>query len=99
MSKKGKKFIPILIILLVFVVLYLLSLWGHQVKRNVGTVVGNTAGNLYNKGLFCELDGTVYFANAYDGYALYSMNSDETNLKKLKSSVSSYLNADDNYLY
>lgn len=52
MSKKSKNFIPILIILLVFVFLYLLSLWGHQVKRNDGTVVGNTAGNLYNKGLF-----------------------------------------------
>ncbi len=99
MSKKSKNFIPLLIILLVFVFLYLLSLWGHQVKRNDGTVVGNTAGNLYNKGLFCELDGIVYFANAYDGYALYSMNSDETNMKKLKSSVSSYLNADENYLY
>ena len=28
-------------------------------------VIGNTAGNLLNKGLFCESDGVVYFANPY----------------------------------
>ena len=45
--------------------------------------VGNTAGNLYNSGLFCEYDGTVYFSNAADNGALYSMNVDETEVKKL----------------
>lgn len=99
MSKKSKKIILLFILLLVFISLCLLNMWGHQVKRNNGIVVGNTAGNLYNKGLFCEFDDTVYFANAYDGYALYSMRSDESEIKKLKSSVSSYLNADENYLY
>ena len=27
---------------------------------------GNTAGNLNNKGLFCEQNGIVFFSNAYD---------------------------------
>lgn len=99
MSKKGKKIILLILIIVVIAALYLISFLSHRVKTNDGNVVGNTAGNLYNQGLFCEFGDTVYFANAYDGYALYAMNSDETNVRKLKNSVSSYLNADENYIY
>ena len=67
-------------------------------KNPVGTV-GNTAGNLYNKGLFCENDGLVYFANAYDSNALYVMRSDESEMKKLISTEVSSINADGKYLY
>lgn len=67
-------------------------------KNPVGTV-GNTAGNLYNKGLFCENDGLVYFANAYDSNALYVMRPDESEVKKLVSTEVSSINADGKYLY
>ena len=45
-------------------------------RYNDGYVNGNTAGNLYNEGYFCEKDGIVYFANPADNYCLYSMNPD-----------------------
>ncbi|MCM1339984.1 MAG: DUF5050 domain-containing protein, partial [Muribaculaceae bacterium] len=50
-------------------------------------------------GLFCENDGYVYFANAYDGNALYSMKPDETEMKKLIYTEVSSINADGKFLY
>ncbi|MBR4026418.1 MAG: DUF5050 domain-containing protein [Lachnospiraceae bacterium] len=66
---------------------------------NEDYVNGNTAGNLYNKGMMCESDGIIYFANPNDSNHLYSMNSDGTNLKKITSDTPNYINADDNYIY
>ncbi len=50
---------------------------------NDENVVGNTPGNLYNGGLFLELDGTVYFSNPLNHDCMYSMTPSETNLKEL----------------
>ena len=60
---------------------------------------GNTAGNSYNDGLFCEYDGVVYFSNPYDGGALYSMNPDESGVHKLSAVSVSHLNAGGSYLF
>lgn len=67
-------------------------------KNPVGTV-GNTAGNLYNGGLFCEDDGYVYFANPYDGDAMYRMKPDETAMEKLISTEVGSINAAGKYIY
>lgn len=94
----------IIIICVVFLILICagIGIVNHQNKKvpknPVGTV-GNTAGNLYNNGLFCENDGYVYFANAYDNNALYSMRPDESEMKKLISTEVSSINADGKYLY
>jgi len=69
------------------------------VPKNPSGTIGNTAGNLYNDGIFCENDGKVYFANPYDGYALYSMNPDETEIKRVISTAVSSINADGKHLY
>jgi hypothetical protein len=60
---------------------------------------GNTAGNIFNGGLFCEQDGKIYFSNHNDNGALYVMNSDCTNIKKVISDKAVNINADENYLY
>lgn len=70
-----------------------------RIPMNDDYTVGNTPGNLNNGGYFCEMDGKVYFANAYDNFGLYSMNSDETELQKLNSGAVSSINAAGNYLY
>ncbi len=70
-----------------------------KTRFNESYVNGNTAGNLYNSGLFCEHGGTVFFANPSDGYKLYSMNTDGTGLKKISDDVANYINADDHYIY
>lgn len=96
-----------IIILTAIVIAFLLLLTGTVVLSRTysgvrpvpeGTV-GNTAGNSYNDGLFCEYNGVVYFSNPYDGGALYSMNPDESNIQKLSSASVSHLNAGGNYLF
>lgn len=84
------------VILALLIVLIVLS---TRIPLNDESTVGNTAGNLNNSGYFCEHDGRIYFANAYDNYSLYSMNPDETDIKKLHGGSSSYINAGGNYLY
>lgn len=71
----------------------------NRIPENPSDTVGNTAGNLYNGGLFCERDGYVYFANPYDSDTLYGMNADESDIKKLVAVSVSSLNADDNFIY
>lgn len=61
--------------------------------------VGNTTGNIYNGGLFCEQDGKIYFSNDYDGSSLYVMSSFCTNSKKLSADIPAFINADENYIY
>ncbi len=70
-----------------------------ETKMNQGYVNGNTAGNLYNGGLFCENNGVIFFSNPSDGGKLYCMDSNGNNLKKLSNDVATYINADDNYVY
>lgn len=80
-----------------------LSVYFHSKSKNTiyntFYVNGNSAGNLYNAGLFCENNGCVFFANPDDHNALYSMNSDGSNLQKLSNDSATYINADNNYIY
>lgn len=77
-----------------------ISYFNNRVKMNPAGTIGNTAGNLYNSGLFCEYDGTVYFSNPADNGALYSMNADESKVKKLNTlKVQNILAAGDNLYY
>ncbi len=61
--------------------------------------VGNTTGNLYNDGLFCEYKGYVYFANPQDEYSLYRMKSDGTEVEKLHDNTVSYIQVVNDYIY
>ena len=97
-----KKRLPIIIIAVFVVVFAGLGFYSHQknkIKYNTSYVNGNTAGNLYNAGLFCEKNGTVYFANPDDDYRLYSMDTNGNHLKKLSYDRVMYINADDHYVY
>ncbi len=71
----------------------------NKTKWNDYYVNGNTSGNLYNNGLFCEHNGKIYFSNPNDRFYLYSMNTDGSDVKKLYGDVASFINADDNYVY
>ena len=75
------------------------KLTNPDTKMNSGYVNGNTAGNLYNGGLFCEYNGVIFFSNPSDNGKLYSMDSNGKNLKKLTEDVATYINADENYIY
>ncbi|WP_022748002.1 DUF5050 domain-containing protein [Lachnobacterium bovis] len=102
MKKKIKTIIG-LVILIIIVGICLFAFFNTRKKKitkmNTSFVNGNTGGNLYNAGLFCESDGVIYFANPRDEFKLYKMNSDLTNPEKINDDTIMYINADSNYLY
>lgn len=97
--KKVRAFLIFILCAVFLTAAVFLFRYATRVRLNEGYVSGNTAGNLYNTGYFCEQNGIVYFANPSDRYCLYSMDPDGTNLKKLADQSVSYLNSDDHYLY
>lgn len=99
MSKKVKRILMIGIAVLIAFILGLVYYLNQRIIYNNYAVNGNTPGNLYNEGTFCESNGVVYFANPSDDHTLYSMSPDEGNLQKLSDDTVYYINADDHYLY
>lgn len=99
MTTKKKNILILSITGVVIILLLILVIFSGRISLNDENTTGNTAGNLNNGGYFCEADGRVYFANAYDNFALYSMNPDETDLKKLNENSVSYINVGGDYLY
>lgn len=100
MTKKNIKSLIIPIIILLILVIYAV-ISGIAKKPDYNTTPGNLAGNLNNNGLFCEdsESGIVYFSNSYDGGALYSMKSNESDYKKINSVSVQSLNQDKNRIY
>ena len=82
----------IILIIAGYAVFYYLS---NKTQWNDTYVNGNTAGNLYNNGLFCERDGMVYFSNPNDSHYLYSMDLQTGETEKLYEDIASFINADD----
>ncbi|MGN0161657.1 MAG: DUF5050 domain-containing protein [Lachnospiraceae bacterium] len=86
---------------IVFMILVAIGIWVYMNRMvyNPEGARGNTAGNLNNNGMFCEYDGTIYFANPYDKNRLYAMNSDCTNIRKLNSDTVCSINVYGKYIY
>ena len=98
--KNNTKFIILIgIVVLMLVASSVITYFKERVPANDISVTGNTAGNLNNGGLFAENDGKVYFSNPYDGGCMYSMNSDETEFKRLTTSRVASINTGGNFLY
>ena len=96
-----KKSIKIIICILVITAIAFAAYRSYKNKTiyNDNYVNGNTAGNLYNAGLFCESNGEIFFSNHQDNDSLYSMDIHGNNIKKLCSDTAMYINADANYVY
>lgn len=99
MTHKQKNILVLSITGVILIILLVIVILSSRIPMNDEFTTGNTPGNLNNGGYFCELDGRVYFANAYDNFALYSMNPDETDLIKFNDGAVSSINAAGNYLY
>lgn len=92
----------VLIFLCIITSISLIVIYFYSFNRtflNDEEVMGNTAGNIYNGGLFSERDGRIYFSNDNDDGSLYVMNSDTTNIEKLHNDKAAYINVDENYIY
>ena len=100
MKKQTVKVLLILLLILAMAGIFsALSFYFKRIPENPENLIGNTAGNINNKGLFCESEGKIYFSNAYDNGTLYVMNADGSNIKKLNDAHSSFITAGGNYLY
>lgn len=99
MKRKIITIFSIACIVLVLIVTGVVVHFNNRIEKNPEGTVGNTAGNLYNGGLFCENDGYVYFSNPYDSYALYRMRPDETEMEKLIETETCSINAAGKYFY
>ncbi len=100
MKDKIKVILIISGIIIIFAGLFLINYFTGKIPENPAGTIGNTAGNLYNGGYFCEdSDGKVYFSNSYDNGSLYVMNADETDVEKLSSSTVKSINTGGDYLY
>lgn len=99
MKRKIIAVFSIICIILVFIITAVVVYFSNHVEKNPVGTIGNTAGNLYNGGLFCEDDGYVYFSNPYDSYALYRMRPDETEIVKLVETETGSINAAGKYFY
>ena len=100
-SRKQKRSYLITGVIIGIVVILLLvgAVFSDRVTSNPPGTIGNTAGNLNNSGMFCEYDNIVYFSNPLDNGALYAMNPDETEIRKLNSSKVRNILAGGDYLY
>ena len=98
MSNLKNKFI-FAITFLILVILGVFLYFSSRTVLNADYETGNTAGNLNNKGLFCERDGIVYFSNAYDNNVLYSMSVDESDVERLNNVGVSSINADSERIF
>lgn len=99
--KKYKKIILIPIIFLVallFLIIFIAAS-NQKVHYNAEYVIGNTSGNLMNGGLFCEVDDKIYFSNQKDDGALYVMNLDCTDFRKINTDYSTSINVAGKYIY
>lgn len=100
-SKQDK--IALITVLLLLILIGVFSFFWlrkpDQTISNPEGTIGNSAGNLNNYGLFCEQNGTVYFSNPFDEGALYCMNSDETDIRRLSNAIVQTLLTDEEHLY
>ncbi|MDF2538313.1 MAG: hypothetical protein K0S76_1334 [Herbinix sp.] len=99
MLKTAKRVLIFLIILTIIGTVAILLYTNNRTFFNEEDEVGNTSGNIYNGGLFCEQDGKIYFSNDFDDGCLYVMNSDCSNVKKIHKDKAVYINVDENYIY
>ena len=99
MNKKLKAILIIALIIIILAVLAVFLYFNQRITMNPEGTVGNTGGNLNNRGLFCEYDGVVYFSNAQNGGSLCAMDPDERNVRRLSSVKVRNILAGGNYLY
>lgn len=96
--KKG----TLIIVILIFLIIASITLYAKQGKKTYmgsESAIGNTGGNLINGGLYCEDDGSIYFSNPNDNGALYEMDTNLSNYKKINNDKAGYINSAGKYIY
>lgn len=87
------------VVLIGLVVAIVITVNNGKFRYNEEGAIGNSSGNLYNSGLFCEYKEHVYFANPQDEFSLYRMKSDGTEVEKLHENSVLYIQVMNDYIY
>ena len=97
-----KKIIPVAISILILggiIVAVIFARKASNIPDNPADTIGNTSGNLNNRGLYCESGGYIYFSNLADNHYLYRMTSDGRDPERIAEVPVSYINAGGDYIY
>jgi len=94
MNKRLKNILITVIVICILVIAVLLIKINSRLPENPPDYVGNTAGNIYNRGLFAEDDTYIYFANLADNFRLYRATHDLEDIVCLHRDSVEYLNPD-----
>lgn len=97
-SKLRGVLITALVVLSLILIVFVIS-FSRRTRFSASKQRGNTPGNLYNHGLFCEYNGMIYFSNFQDEGALYCMTDSLKDIEKISSDNVRYINADEHYIY
>lgn len=101
MNKTIRNILIFIIVAAFFAIIILLYKINSTLPKNPPDYIGNTAGNLYNRGLFAEDEAYIYFANPADNFRLYRMNHALEQVTRLTKDSVEYINPDaaSGYLY
>ena len=94
MNKRLKNVLIAVIVICVIVIAVLLIKISSRIPENPPDYTGNTAGNIYNRGLFAEDESYIYFANLADKFRLYRATHDLDDIVCIHRDSVEYLNPD-----
>lgn len=86
------------LIIVAILALVIANYRSKQTVYNEENVLGNSSGNLFNGGLFCEYENRIYFSNPEDEGRLYVMDADLSNYEKLSSDTATSINVAGKYI-
>ena len=92
-----QKLIGALVIVAILALVFI-TYRSKQTVYNDENVLGNSSGNLFNGGLFCEYENRIYFSNPEDEGRLYVMDADLSNYEKLSSDTATSINVAGKYI-
>ncbi len=92
-----QKLIGALVIVAILALVFI-TYHSKQTVYNDENVLGNSSGNLFNGGLFCEYENRIYFSNPEDEGRLYVMDADLSNYEKLSSDTATSINVAGKYI-
>ena len=101
MNKRLKGILISIIVISLLAILILLEKINSRLPENPMDYAGNTAGNIYNRGLFAEDENYIYFANLADNFRLYRATHSLENVECLNKDSVEYINPDaaSSYIY
>lgn len=101
MNKRLKAILISIIIISLLAILILVGKINSKLSENPPDYAGNTAGNIYNRGLFAEDETYIYFANLADNFRLYRMTHTLEDVECLNKDSVEYINPDStsSYIY